>query len=72
LLEADQNRVLNAQTNVVMKIDGEVANLALEVQAIDTGIKTVVSHINKDLEALDQCVNCQGHSGPSLITTPNK
>jgi len=42
-----------------MKIDGEVANLALEIQAIDDGIKTAVSCIDKNLEVLDQCVNCR-------------
>ena len=34
-----------------------MADIALEVQAIDKGIKTAVTHIDKDLEVLDQCVN---------------
>ena len=41
-----------------MKVDGEVADIALEVQAIDQGVKTTVVHIDKDLEALDQHINC--------------
>jgi len=42
---------------VVTKIDGELANIGLEVQAINEGIKTVVTRIDKDLEALDQRIN---------------
>ena len=43
---------------MVTKIIGELADIALEVQAIDEGIKTAVTHINQDLEALDQRINC--------------
>jgi len=56
-LEANQNRAINSQTCVVTKIDGELADIGLEVQAINEGIKTAVTRIDKDLEALDQRIN---------------
>jgi len=42
---------------VVTKINGELADITLEVQAIDEGIKTAVTRIDQDLEALDQRIN---------------
>ena len=52
-----ENHVMHPVTRVVTKIDGELADIGLEVQAIDEGIKTAVARIDKDLEALDQRIN---------------
>lgn len=50
--------MINGQTHVVTKIDGELADITLKVQAIDKRIKTIVIRINKDLGVLDQHINC--------------
>jgi len=41
-----------------MKIDGDMVDLELEVNAIDGATQTSLCRIDLDLEALDGCVNC--------------
>jgi len=52
-LEGAQNRIINKQTDTLTKIDTEVADLTLKVDAMDEGLKTTVVRIDKDLGALD-------------------
>jgi len=56
-LEGAQNRIINKQTDMLTKIDTEVADLTLKVDAMDEGFKAAVTRIDKDLGALDDWVN---------------
>ena len=38
-------------------MDTELADIALQVDAVDEGVRTAVKRIDEDLEALDQRVN---------------
>ena len=38
-------------------MDTELADVALQVDAVDEGVRTAVKRIDEDLEALDQRVN---------------
>jgi len=58
-MESSQNRLINKQTNTLPKMDGELTDMALKLDAMDEGVKTGFSHVNKDLEALDGQVNCR-------------
>ena len=46
------------QTELLTKVDTELADVALQVDAVDGGIRTAVKRINEDLETLDQRVDC--------------
>ena len=54
---AQYARVINSQTELLTKVDTELADVALQVDAVDEGIRTAVKCIDEDLEALDQRVN---------------
>jgi len=62
-MESSQNRLINKQTNTLMKMDGELTDMALKLDAMDKGVKTGFSRVDKDLEALDSHVNrrCKDH-----------
>ena len=49
--------VLNSQTQVAMKINEELADLALQVGSVDEATRTSFLHVDKDLEALDCHIN---------------
>jgi len=57
-MESMQNCIINKQTDTLTKMDGELTNMALKLDAMDEGVKTGFSCVDKDLEALDTCVNC--------------
>ena len=40
-------------------MDTELADVSLQVDAVDEGIRTAIKRINEDLEALDQRVDCR-------------
>ena len=42
-----------------MKIDEEIVDLGLRQQFMDEGLKTGFLHVDKDLEALDQRIDCR-------------
>jgi len=56
-MESSQNRIINKQTETLTKMDGELTDMALKMDAMDEGVKTGFSCVNKDLEALDGRVN---------------
>jgi len=56
-METLQNRVINKQTNTLTKMDGELTDMSLKLDAMDEGVKTGFSRVNKDLGALDSRVN---------------
>jgi len=62
-MESSQNRIINKQTDTLTKMDGELTDMALKLDAMDEGVKTGFSRVDKDLEALDGCVNrrCKDH-----------
>src|SRR5258705_4246278 len=44
----------NTQTQSLTKIESDSTDLKLQIQAMDEGLRTAISRINKDLEALDE------------------
>jgi len=52
-MESTQNRAINKQTKTLMTMDGELTDMALKLDAMDEGVKTGFSRVDKDLEALD-------------------
>ena len=52
-LETLQNRVINNQTDTLTKMDGELSNMTLKFDAMDEGVRSGFSRIDKDLVALD-------------------
>jgi len=55
--------MINTQGGVLTKIDGEITDLGLKVDAMEEGVKTTFIRIDKDLEALNDridrhCVQC--------------
>jgi len=56
-MESSQNRLINKQTETLMKMDGKLTDMALKLDAMDEGVKTGFSCVDKDLEALDGRVN---------------
>jgi len=56
-MESMQNRTINKQTETLTTMDGELTNMALKLDAMDEGVKTGFSHVDKDLEALDGRIN---------------
>jgi len=48
--------MINAKTGVLTKINGEITDLGLKVDAME-GVKTTFIHIDKDLEALNDCID---------------
>ena len=49
--------MINTQTQVMTRIDEELANLSLHHDALDTGTRAGFTRVDKDLEALDQHIN---------------
>jgi len=56
-MESSQNRIINKQTETLTKMDSELTDMALKMDAMDEGVKTGFSRVDKDLEALDGRVN---------------
>jgi len=56
-MESSQNHIINKQTETLTKMDGELTDMALKMDAMDEGVKTGFSWVDKDLEALDGRVN---------------
>jgi len=56
-MESSQNRIINKQTETLMKMDGELTDMALKLDAMGEVVKTGFSHADKDLDALDGHVN---------------
>jgi len=56
-MESSQNRIINKQTETLTKMDGELTDMALKMDAMDEGVKTGFSRVDKDLEALDNRIN---------------
>jgi len=56
-MESSQNHIINKQTETLTKMDDELTDMALKMDTMDEGVKTSFSRVNKDLEALDGCVN---------------
>jgi len=56
-METSQNRAINNQTSTLTKMDGELSDLALKFDAMDEGLKSGFSRVDKDLSALDGRVN---------------
>jgi len=52
-METSQNRVINNQTDTLMKMDNELSNMTLKFNAMDEGVRSGFSRIDKDLVALD-------------------
>jgi len=50
--------MINAQTGVLTRIDGEITNLGLKVNAMEEGVKTTFIRIDKDLKALNDRIDC--------------
>jgi len=50
--------MLNSQTRVITRIDGEIADMVLQIKAIDDGAKACFACCDKDIEALDDCITC--------------
>jgi len=46
------------QTGIITKINGEMADMALQIKAINDGAKACFAHYDKDIEALDDRVTC--------------
>src|SRR5258705_3390326 len=44
----------NTQTQSLTKIESDSTDLKLQIQAMDEGLRTAISRIDKDLEALDE------------------
>jgi len=53
----DQDWVVNTHMNALQKQEGELIDLELQFRSMDQGCKTTFEHIDKDLEALDGCVD---------------
>jgi len=62
-MESTQNRAINKQTKTLTTMDGKLTDMALKLDAMDEGVKTGFSCVDKDLEALDGRVNhrCKDH-----------
>ena len=43
---------------MLTRVDSDMANLSLQTNAINEGVKTLASRVNLDLAALDDCVTC--------------
>ena len=56
-MESTQNRAINKQTETLTTMDSELTDMALKLDAMDEGVKTGFSRVDKDLEALDGCIN---------------
>jgi len=39
-MESSQNRLINKQTETLMKMDGELTDMALKMDTMDEGVKT--------------------------------
>jgi len=52
-MESSQNCIINKQTETLTKMDGDLTDMALNMDAMDEGVKTGFSRVDKDLEALD-------------------
>ena len=50
--------MLNQQTQILTKLDREVVDLELQFQAMDEGVQTGFLCVDKDLEALDNHIDC--------------
>ena len=58
-MEAQYTGVINHQTDVFTKVDKELAHLTLQMEAIGAGAEAAFVCVDKDLEALDQQVDCR-------------
>jgi len=58
-LESLQNRLIDKQTKTLTKMDSELTDMVLKLDAMDEGVKTGFSRVDKNLEALDSHINCR-------------
>ena len=55
-MEKTYTRVSNSHTEMLTKVDTDMSDIALQVNVIDEGVKTLASRVDQDLVALDEWV----------------
>ena len=56
-LKDSHTRVINKQTDTLMKMDGEITDLSLQMDALDEGVRSGFIRVDKDIEVLDKRID---------------